>query len=168
MQILSQLCYKARGHRRTNHISLGQCKAEHWAVRYKLKSCTVPIFVPFPLSNIPALLYRPDVCNCTMPYAPHTVPVYVVPCLDSRSGRSVVRAMLKLFSKFTSLKFFSLNKTNTLFTLRKTQWGEKIKRKNQDNITKGRGNYSSYHQTYLVLITKLIKKRNNLYTLDFL
>ena len=64
--------------RTTPHISLGQCKAEHQAVRYKLKSCTVPIFVPFRLSNIPALLYRPDVCNCTVPYAPRTVPAYAV------------------------------------------------------------------------------------------
>ena len=71
------------------HISLGQCKAEHRAVQYQLKSCTVPIFVPFQLSNIPAfvpfrlynipaLLYRPNVCNCTVPYAPRTVPAYAV------------------------------------------------------------------------------------------
>ena len=60
------------------HISLDQCKAEQWAVRYQLKSCTVPIFVPFRLSSIPALLYRPDACNCTKPYIPHTVPAYAV------------------------------------------------------------------------------------------
>ena len=60
------------------HISLGSCKAEHRAVRYKLKSCTVPILVPLRLSNIPVLLYRPDVCNCTVPYVPRTVPAYAV------------------------------------------------------------------------------------------
>ena len=66
-----------------NKSSLYVCRnqaplAEHRAVRYKLKSCTVPIFVPFRLSNIPALLYRPDVCNCTVPYLPRTAPAYAV------------------------------------------------------------------------------------------
>ena len=30
--------------------------ADNRAVRYKLKSCTVPIFVPFRLSNVPAFV----------------------------------------------------------------------------------------------------------------
>ena len=50
--------------------------AEHRAVRYKLKSCTVPIFVLLVTSLL--LLYCPDVCNCTVPYVPRTVPVYAV------------------------------------------------------------------------------------------
>ena len=48
------------------HISLGQCKAEHRVVRYKLKSCTVPI------------LYRSDLVTsrlcCTVPTC------VIVPC----------------------------------------------------------------------------------------
>ena len=62
----------------TPHISLDHCKAEHRVVRYKLKSCTAPIFVRFRLSNIPVLLNLPNVCNCTVPYAPRTVPAYAV------------------------------------------------------------------------------------------
>ena len=25
------------------------------------------------------IMYRPDVCNCTMPYVPRTVPAYAIP-----------------------------------------------------------------------------------------
>ena len=43
------------------------------------KSCTVPIFVPFRLCNgLAFVVHIPDMCNCTVPYIPRTVPAYAV------------------------------------------------------------------------------------------
>ena len=63
---------------------------EHSALRHKLKSCTVPFLYRSDLVTFRRMLYRPDVCNCTMPYVHRTVPAVcrMGPCLDSRSGRS--------------------------------------------------------------------------------
>ena len=52
--------------------------SEHRALRHKLKSCTVPILYRSDLVKSPRMLYRPNVCNCTMPYVPRTVPAYAV------------------------------------------------------------------------------------------
>ena len=54
--------------------------SEHQALRHKLKSCTVPILYRSDLVKSRRMLYvyRPDVCNCTMPYVPRTVPAYAV------------------------------------------------------------------------------------------
>ena len=41
-------------------------------------SCTVPIFVPFRLFNVPVFVVLSDVCNCTVPYIPRTVAAYAV------------------------------------------------------------------------------------------
>ena len=51
---------------------------EHKALRHKLKSCTVPFLYRSDLVKSRRMLYRPDVCNCTMPYVPRTVPAYAV------------------------------------------------------------------------------------------
>ena len=51
---------------------------EHKTLRHKLKSCTVPFMYPSDLVKSRRMLYRPDVCNCTMPYVPRTVPAYAV------------------------------------------------------------------------------------------
>ena len=51
---------------------------EHRALRHKLKSCTVPFLYRSNLVKSRRLLYRPDVCNFTMPYVPRTVLVYAV------------------------------------------------------------------------------------------
>ena len=56
----------------THHCS------EHQALRHKLKSCTVPILYRSDSVKSRRMLYRPDVCNCTMPYVPRTVPAYAV------------------------------------------------------------------------------------------
>ena len=48
------------------------------ALRHKLKSCTVPFLYRSELEKSWRMLYRPDVCNCTMPYVPRTVPAYAV------------------------------------------------------------------------------------------
>ena len=59
-----------------------QCHAplnEHpRALRHKLKSCTVPFLYRSDLVKSRRMLYRSDVCNCTMPYVPRTVPAYAV------------------------------------------------------------------------------------------
>ena len=52
--------------------------SEHRALRYKLKLCTVPILYRSDLVKSRRMLYRPDVCSCTMPYVPRTVPAYAV------------------------------------------------------------------------------------------
>ena len=52
--------------------------SEHQALRHKLKSCTVPILYRSDLVKSRRMLYRPDVCNCTMPYVHRTVPAYAV------------------------------------------------------------------------------------------
>ena len=52
--------------------------SEHWALRHKLKSCTVPILYHSDLVKSRRMLYRPDVCNCTMPYVPRTVSAYAI------------------------------------------------------------------------------------------
>ena len=51
---------------------------EHKALRHKLKSCTVPFLYRSDLVKSRRMLYRPDVCNCTTPYVPRTVPAYAV------------------------------------------------------------------------------------------
>ena len=51
---------------------------EHKALRHKLKSCTVPFLYRSDLVKSRRMLYRPDVCNWTMPYVPRTVPAYAV------------------------------------------------------------------------------------------
>ena len=51
---------------------------EHNAIRHKLKSCTVPFLYRSDLAKSRRMLYRPDVCSCTMPYVPCTVPAYAV------------------------------------------------------------------------------------------
>ena len=53
-------------------------QTEHQALRHKLKSCTVPFLYHSDLLKSRRMLYRPDVCNCTMPYVPCTVPAYAV------------------------------------------------------------------------------------------
>ena len=60
---------------------------EHFALRHKLKSCTVPSLYRSDLVTFRRMLYRPNVCNCTMPYVHRTVPAVcrTGPCLDSRS-----------------------------------------------------------------------------------
>ena len=50
----------------------------HRALRHKLKSCTVLILYRSDLVKSRRMLYRPKVCNCTMPYVPCTVPAYAV------------------------------------------------------------------------------------------
>ena len=45
---------------------------------HKLKSCTVPFLYRSDLVTFRRMLYRPDVCNCTMPYVHRTVPAYAV------------------------------------------------------------------------------------------
>ena len=52
---------------------------EHKALRHKLKSCTVPFLYRPDLVKSRRMLYRPDVCNCTMPYVPRTVSAYAMP-----------------------------------------------------------------------------------------
>ena len=52
--------------------------SEHQALRHKLKFCTVPILYRSDLVKSRRMLYRPDVCNCTMPYVPRTVPAYAL------------------------------------------------------------------------------------------
>ena len=51
---------------------------EHKALRHKLKSCTVPFLYRSDLVKSRRMLYRPDVCNCTMSYIPRTAPAYAV------------------------------------------------------------------------------------------
>ena len=51
---------------------------EHRALRHKLKSCTVPFLYRSDLVKSRRMLYRPDVCNCTMPYVTRTVPAFAV------------------------------------------------------------------------------------------
>ena len=51
---------------------------EHWALRHKLRSCTVPFLYRSDLVTFRRMLYRPDVCNCTMPYIHRTVLAYAV------------------------------------------------------------------------------------------
>ena len=51
---------------------------EHKALRHKLKSCTIPFLYRSDLIKSRRMLYHPDVCNCTMPYVPRTVPAYAV------------------------------------------------------------------------------------------
>ena len=58
----------------TRHAPL----TEHRAKRHKLKSCTVPFLYRSDLVKSRRMLYRPDVCNCNMPYVPRTVPAYAV------------------------------------------------------------------------------------------
>ena len=56
------------------------------------------------------MLYRPDVCNCTMPYVHRTVPAVcrTGPCLDSRSGRSYTsETRVILFLLFCKIKTYS-------------------------------------------------------------
>ena len=53
-------------------------QSEHRALRHKLKSCTVPILYCSDLVKSRRMLYRPDVCNFTMPYVHRTVPAYAV------------------------------------------------------------------------------------------
>ena len=52
--------------------------SEHWALCHNLKSCTIPILYRSDLVKSWRMLYHPDVCNCTMPYVPRTVPAYAV------------------------------------------------------------------------------------------
>ena len=52
--------------------------SKHRALRHKLKSCTVPILYRSDLVKSRRMLYRPNMCNCTMPYVPRTVPAYAV------------------------------------------------------------------------------------------
>ena len=59
---------------RQNHAKL----TEHKALRHKLKSRTVPFLYRSDLVKFRRMLFRPDVCNCTMPYVPRTVPAYAV------------------------------------------------------------------------------------------
>ena len=51
---------------------------EHRALRHKLKSCTVPFLYRSDLVKSRRMLYPPDMCNCTIPYVPRTVPAYAV------------------------------------------------------------------------------------------
>ena len=51
---------------------------EHFALRHKLKSCTVPFLYRSDLVTFWRMLYRPDMCNCTMPYVHRTVPANAV------------------------------------------------------------------------------------------
>ena len=53
-------------------------QTEHQVLRHKLKSCTVPFLYRSDLVKFRRMLYRPDVCTCTMPYVPRTVPAYAV------------------------------------------------------------------------------------------
>ena len=51
---------------------------EHFSLRQKLKSCTVPFLYRSDLVTFRRMLYRPNVCNCTIPYVHRTVPAYAV------------------------------------------------------------------------------------------
>ena len=59
---------------KTAHAKL----TEHRALRHKPKSCTVPFLYRSDLVKSRRMLYHPDVCDCTMPYVPRTVPAYAV------------------------------------------------------------------------------------------
>ena len=58
---------------------------------------TVQAKIPILYRSDSAVLYCPDVCNCTVLFAPRTVPAVcrTGPCLDSSSGRSVVRVLYR-------------------------------------------------------------------------
>ena len=62
----------------SSEITVHAPLTEHRALRHKLKSCTVPILYCYDLVKSGCMLYRPGVCNCTMPYVPRTVPAYAV------------------------------------------------------------------------------------------
>ena len=63
----------------SRRTGIGHAKlTKHKALRHKLKSCTVPFLYCSDIVKSRRMLYRPDVCNCTMPYVPHTVPAYAV------------------------------------------------------------------------------------------
>ena len=51
---------------------------EHFTLRHKLKSCTVPFLYRSDLVTFRRMLYRQDVCNGTVPYVHRTVPAYAV------------------------------------------------------------------------------------------
>ena len=83
------------------------------------KSCTVPIFVPLRLCTVPAfvvpsrrLLYRPDVCNCTVPYIPHAVPKYAArdPAWTNRDYRVICNHRVHLHNLWESSIFCVLPK----------------------------------------------------------
>ena len=58
-------------------IGMHRC-SEHWALRHKLKSFTLPILYRSDSVKSRRMLYHPHVCDCTMPYVPRTVLVYAV------------------------------------------------------------------------------------------
>ena len=60
-----------------NTLGTHHC-TEHFALRHKLKSCTVPFLYRSELVTFRRMLYRPDVCNCTMPYVHRTVSAYAI------------------------------------------------------------------------------------------
>ena len=99
--ILEHECWKQHVSQRQSVVVTPHC-TEHFALRHKLKSCTVTFLNRSDLVTYRRMLYRPDVCNCTMPYVHRTVPVALIlvrqPCggvlsavnLKQRSSNTVI------------------------------------------------------------------------------